>query len=108
MGAARVLGLDREIGSLEPGKKADFVLFGLDHSEWVPYRDPVQALVWSATSASIRQTWVDGRPVLVDGALTTLPDESELRAEARARADRLIRAAGLDAGDVPLTTTLYQ
>jgi 5-methylthioadenosine/S-adenosylhomocysteine deaminase len=105
---ARALGLHGEIGSLEPGKKADFVLFGLDHSEWVPYRDPVQALVWSATSASIRQTWVDGRAVLVDGALTTLPDEPELRAEARARAARLIRAAGLDAGDVPLTTSLYQ
>ena len=105
---ARALGMHGEIGSLEPGKKADFVLFGLDHSEWVPYRDPVQALVWSATSASIRQTWVDGRPVLVDGALTTLPDEPELRAEARDRADRLIRAAGLDTGEVPLTTSLYQ
>jgi 5-methylthioadenosine/S-adenosylhomocysteine deaminase len=105
---ARALGLEGEIGSLEPGKKADFVLFGLDHSEWVPYRDPLQALVWSASSASIRQTWVDGRQVLVDGTLTTLPDEADLRREARDRADRLIRSAGLDAPDVPLTTSLYQ
>jgi 5-methylthioadenosine/S-adenosylhomocysteine deaminase len=105
---ARALGMEDEIGSLEPGKKADFVLFDLDHSEWVPYRDPVQALVWSASSASIRQTWVDGRPVLVDGAVTTVPDEAELRREARARADRLVRAAGLDVPDVPLTTSLYQ
>jgi 5-methylthioadenosine/S-adenosylhomocysteine deaminase len=105
---ARALGMEGEIGSLEPGKKADFVLFDLDHIEWVPFRDPLQALVWSASSASIRQTWVDGRPVLVDGTLTTVPDESELRIEARARADRLIRAAGLDAPDVPLTTSLYR
>ena len=105
---ARALGMEGEIGSLEPGKKADFVLFDLDHVEWVPHGDPVQALVWSASSASIRQTWVDGRPVLVDGVLTTVPDEADLRREARARADRLIRAAGLDAPDVPLTTSLYQ
>jgi 5-methylthioadenosine/S-adenosylhomocysteine deaminase len=105
---ARALGLEGEIGSLEPGKKADFVLFGLDHSEWVPYRDPLQALVWSASSASIRQTWVDGRQVFVDGTLTTLPDEADLRREARERADRLIRSAGLDAPDVPLTTSLYR
>jgi 5-methylthioadenosine/S-adenosylhomocysteine deaminase len=105
---ARALGMDQEIGSLEPGKRADFVLFGLDHIEWVPFQDPLQALVWSASSASIRQTWVDGRPVLVDGAVTTVPDESELRREARARADRLIRAAGLDVPGVPLTTSLYQ
>ena len=104
---ARALGLEGEIGSLEPGKKADLVLFGLDHSEWVPYRDPLQALVWSASSASIRETWVDGRQVLVDGTLTTLPDEADLRREARDRADRLIRSAGLDAPDVPLTTSLY-
>jgi 5-methylthioadenosine/S-adenosylhomocysteine deaminase len=64
--------------------------------------------VWSASSASIRQTWVDGRPVLVDGTVTTVPDEAELRAEARARADRLVRAAGLDAPGTPLTTSLYQ
>ena len=44
--------------SLEPGKKADFVLFDLDHVEWAAYQDPLQALVWSASSASIRQTWV--------------------------------------------------
>jgi 5-methylthioadenosine/S-adenosylhomocysteine deaminase len=105
---ARALGMADEIGSLEPGKRADLVLFDLDHVEWVPYRDPVQALVWSASSASIRQTWVDGRPVLVDGTVTTVPDEAELRAEARARADRLVRAAGLDAPGAPLTTSLYQ
>lgn len=105
---ARALGLEGEIGSLEPGKKADFVLFDLDHVEWVPYRDPIQALVWSASSASIRQTWVDGRQVLVDGTLTTMADEPDLRREARDRADRLIRSAGLDAPDVPLTTSLYQ
>jgi cytosine/adenosine deaminase-related metal-dependent hydrolase len=105
---ARALGMESEIGSLETGKKADFVLFDLDHVEWAAYRDPVQALVWSASSASISQTWVGGRALFRDGAVTTAPDESELRLEARERAARLIRGAGLDRDDVPLESVVYE
>lgn len=105
---ARALGLDREIGSLEPGKKADLVVFDLDHPEWVPHRDPVQALVWSATSASIVETWVDGRAVFREGRVVTVPDEEGLRREARERAAALIRRAGLDRPDVPVTTAVYE
>jgi cytosine/adenosine deaminase-related metal-dependent hydrolase len=84
---ARALGWDDEIGSLEAGKQADFVLFDLDHHEWTPYADPLQALVWSASAASIAQTWVAGRPLYTGGRVITL-DESELRAEARERPPR--------------------
>jgi cytosine/adenosine deaminase-related metal-dependent hydrolase len=104
---ARALGWDDEIGSLEPGKKADLVLFDLDHFEWTPYRDPVQALVWSVSPASIAQTWVDGRPLFKDGRVVTL-DESALHLEARVRAADIVRRAGLEAADVPVTTTLYE
>src|SRR5690606_3341174 len=76
---ARALGWDDEIGSLEVGKKADLVLFDLDHHEWTPYADPLQALVWSASPASIAQTWVDGKQVYADGAVQTV-DEPALRA----------------------------
>lgn len=91
---ARLLGWDDEIGSLEPGKKADFVLFGLDHFEWVPYGDPVQAVVYSASPASIAQTWVDGRALYRDGKVQTL-DERSLHEEARGRAAAIARRAGL-------------
>lgn len=102
---AKALGWDDEIGSLEPGKQADFVLFDLDHHEWAPYGDPLQALVWSASPASIAQTWVAGRPLFCDGRVTSL-EETALRAEARARAAAIVRRAGLDR-DVPVETTLY-
>jgi cytosine/adenosine deaminase-related metal-dependent hydrolase len=105
---ARALGMEGEIGSLETGKKADFVLFDLDHVEWAAYRDPVQALVWSASSASISQTWVGGRALFRDGTVVTAPDETELRREARERGARLIRAAGLDRDDVPLESVVYE
>jgi 5-methylthioadenosine/S-adenosylhomocysteine deaminase len=92
--AAELLGWHDEIGSIEPGKKADFVLFDLDHFEWVPYGDPLQALVYSASPASIAQTWVDGRALYRDGKVQTL-DEKSLHAEARERAAAIVKRAGL-------------
>jgi cytosine/adenosine deaminase-related metal-dependent hydrolase len=92
--AAELLGWADEIGSIERGKKADFVLFDLDHFEWLPHGDPVQALVWSASPASIAQTWVDGRAVYADGSVRTL-DERGLRTEARERAAAIVGRAGL-------------
>jgi 5-methylthioadenosine/S-adenosylhomocysteine deaminase len=103
---AEALGWEDEIGSLEPGKRADFVLFDLDHIEWVPYDDPLQALVWSASPASIAETWVDGRAVYREGRVVTV-DEAELHREARERARAITCRAGLDKSEVPLTTTLY-
>jgi cytosine/adenosine deaminase-related metal-dependent hydrolase len=103
---ARALGWEDEIGSLEPGKRADFVLFDLDHFEWTPYDDPLQALVWSVSPASIAETWVDGRPLYRDGRVVTV-DEPALRAEARERASDIVRRAGLDRSATPVTTTLY-
>lgn len=104
---ARALGWDDEIGSLEPGKKADFVLFDLDHPEWVPFHDPLQALVWSVSSASIAETWVDGRRVYADGRVQGL-EERELHAEARDRAAAIVQRAGLLDEQVPVTTALYE
>ena len=102
---ARALGWADQIGSLEVGKQADFVLFDLNHHEWTPYANPLQALVWSASPASIASTWVAGRALFDDGRVVTL-DEPSLRAEARDRAASIVRRAGLGE-HVPVTTTLY-
>ncbi len=102
---ARALGWDTEIGSLEAGKQADFVLFDLDHHEWTPYGNPLQALVWSVSPASIAQTWVAGRQLYADGQVSTV-DEPALRAEARSRAAEITSRAGLDVM-APVTTSLY-
>jgi len=102
---ARALGWDDEIGSLEVGKQADFVLFDLNHHEWTPYGDAEQALVWSASPASISQTWVAGKAVFSDNTIHTI-DETALREEVRERAAAIVKRAGLGEG-VPTTTTLY-
>lgn len=103
---AKALLWDDEIGSLEKGKKADFILFDLDNIEWTPYHDPLQALVWSATSATIDQTWVDGKVLYKDNTIQTL-DEASLKAEARVRAAEIVVRAELDTLGTPTTTSLY-
>lgn len=103
---ASLLGWDDEIGSLEVGKKADFVLFDLDHYEWAPYGDPLQAVVYSASPASIAQTWVGGKALYRYGRVVTV-DEKTLRAEARRRAAAVIKRAGLSMEHTPVVTTTY-
>ena len=98
--------MGHEIGSLEIGKKADFVLFDLDHVEWTPFYDPLQALVFSASSASILETWVDGKALFKDGLVQGV-DEREIRRQARALGAAAVARAGLNRDDVPTTTTLY-
>lgn len=103
---ARALGWDDEIGSLAVGKKADFILFDLDHIEWTPFHDPLQALVYSASAATIAQTWVDGRACYRDGKVVGV-DEPALRRKARELAAAAVVRAGLHEEDVPTETSLY-
>jgi len=103
---AKALMWDDEIGSLEVGKKADFVLFDLDHVEWTPFHDPMQALVFSASSSSIEETWVDGAALYANGKVAGV-DEPRLRRKARELAAAAVTRAGLDCADVPTSTTLY-
>jgi cytosine/adenosine deaminase-related metal-dependent hydrolase len=104
---ARALLWDDQIGSLEIAKKADFVLFNLDHIEWVPYTDPLQALVWSASTASIAETWVDGKALYINGKVCTI-DEPALFNEARHRSVQITERAGLAATTIATSTTLYE
>ncbi|HZE35785.1 MAG TPA: amidohydrolase family protein [Candidatus Eisenbacteria bacterium] len=83
---ARALGLGDEIGSLEPGKRADLVIFDLDLPEWRPLLDPVNTLVYSASGASVRTVMVDGRLLLEDRRVTMV-DELEVLT----RVERLAR-----------------
>ena len=82
------------------------MLFDLDHFEWVPYGDALQAVVYSASPASIAQTWVNGRPLFSDGKVHTL-DEKVLHGEARERAAAVVKRAGLDHAQTPTTSTTY-
>ena len=63
MGGARALGKDKEIGSLEVGKKADLIALDLDEIGWSPLggQDIYTALVYSVTGQHVRDVMVNGR-----------------------------------------------
>jgi len=103
---AKALMWDDEIGSLEVGKKADFVLFDLNHVEWTPFYDPLQALVFSASTASIEETWVNGEALYKNGKIKGV-DERAVKIKARQLAAAAVKRAGLDQQNVPTSTTLY-
>jgi cytosine/adenosine deaminase-related metal-dependent hydrolase len=81
IGGARLLGREREIGSLEPGKLADIALWRLDTLPHAAIADPVVALVLGGP-APLALLMVNGRPVVEDDRLVTA-DERELAASAR-------------------------
>jgi 5-methylthioadenosine/S-adenosylhomocysteine deaminase len=65
------------IGSIEPGRDADIVLFDTERPEWQPLINPVANLVYSATGDSVRHVFVAGEQVVKDGRCTRI-DEREL------------------------------
>lgn len=93
---ARCLGMENEIGSLEPGKRADLVVFSTEHPEWRPMLHPVQNLVLNATDRSIESVWVDGRRLVEHGRLETM-DLPAVLARADAAAGSLLERVGLSA-----------
>jgi 5-methylthioadenosine/S-adenosylhomocysteine deaminase len=93
--SARALGLDSEIGSLEPGKLADIAVFDLDTPHSTPAINPIASLVYSARGPDAHTVFVDGRKVLSNHRLTTFSDAKALFARARARAQEIVCKAGL-------------
>jgi 5-methylthioadenosine/S-adenosylhomocysteine deaminase len=91
---ARAMGLDKEIGSLEQGKRADVILVKLDQLHSSPQRDVVSTLVYSAQPADVRTTIIDGRVLMRDGELLTL-NEATVVEEANREASALAERAGL-------------
>jgi cytosine/adenosine deaminase-related metal-dependent hydrolase len=86
-GSARVLGQPGDLGALAPGRKADLVLLRADSVFLRPLADPVTALVYAETGASVDTVLVDGRVVVEGGRVTTV-DEARIYARAQEAADR--------------------
>ena len=93
--AAQAIGLDAEIGSLEPGKLADIAIFDLDTPHASPATNPIASLVHSARGTDAHTVFVNGREVVSDRKLTTFTDTKRLFATARARAQEIVTKAGL-------------
>ena len=81
MGGARVLGLEREIGSLETGKRADLIVVGVNRARQTPLYDPISHLVYASRGDDVETTVVNGQVLMRDRKVRTL-DEASVLAEA--------------------------
>jgi 5-methylthioadenosine/S-adenosylhomocysteine deaminase len=93
-GGAEALGLGAEIGTLEPGKRADCLLVRQDDFGCLPSDDPATTLVYSNLSSDVRLTLVAGRILYQDGHWLTL-DAPRVRAQAREQIQRVLARAGV-------------
>ena len=86
---AKAIGMDKEIGSLEAGKKADIITVDLNNPYLTPTRDPITSFVLYGSSRDIDNVLVDGRFLKRDGQLTTI-DMAETLNVAQDRVEYII------------------
>ena len=75
---ARALHMDKEIGSLEPGKKADVILIRLDRPNAVPIYDVYSQLAYSLKGSDVTTVVIGGRVVMRDQVLLTVKEEEAI------------------------------
>jgi 5-methylthioadenosine/S-adenosylhomocysteine deaminase len=93
LGGARAVGLDDEIGSLTPGKRADVVVVRIDRAGVVPAHDPISTLVYSAQDQDVAWVFCDGEAVARDGRPLWF-EAGDVLDDARRRAARIAAKAG--------------
>ena len=92
--AAKALGMEKEIGSLEPGKKADIILVDWFKPHLVPMNMPVYRVVYYASGGDVATVIVDGRVLMRDRHVLTVDEERVLNAAER-ESELAVRRAGL-------------
>ena len=94
---ARACGMDRRIGSLTPGKRADVIVVRADSFGMTPLNNPVGAFVYNAHPGLVDTVLVDGEVVKRDGVLLGV-DAARVRRLAIESRDDIMRRAGGQAG----------
>ena len=93
--AARALGLEHELGSLETGKRADIALFDLRKPYVGVLHRPLSSFVTAGKGSDARAVLVDGRVVYRDGRFARLADPASVIAEAEQIGRGIVEQAGL-------------
>jgi 5-methylthioadenosine/S-adenosylhomocysteine deaminase len=94
---ARALHLERLIGSLEKGKRADLCIVDLDSLNQTPAYNIYSDLVYSTKAGDVQTVIVEGRVIMRDRRLLTL-NEDDIKARARVFRTRIIQSLSTPAG----------
>jgi len=89
---ARALHMEKEIGSLEKGKKADLILISLDEPNAVPMYDVYAQIAYALKASDVETVIIGGRLIMKDHKLLTVDEEAAI---AKAREYRKTIAASL-------------
>ena len=94
---AKAMGLGDQIGSLEAGKRADFIVINMDAPHLTPAWDPISAIAYAATGADVDTVVIDGKLVMRHRQVLTL-DEGAILADVRGRYRAVAERGGLQIG----------
>ena len=94
LGGATALRMQDQVGSLEPGKQADLVVFGTGNFDLRPLPNPVANVVYGSTGHSVDTVLIGGDVVLRGGQLTWL-DETGLRRQVEEINRRVLGEIGI-------------
>lgn len=92
---ARALHMEKEIGSLEKGKKADLIVISLDEPNAVPMYDVYAQIAYSLKANDVETVVIGGRPVMKDHKLLTV-DEAKAIAKAREYRKSIAASLGME------------
>jgi 5-methylthioadenosine/S-adenosylhomocysteine deaminase len=87
VGGARALGWP-DVGMITAGQKADLLIWNCQAPHWVPGRDPILDLVYTASSSDVEMVFIDGRLVMREREILTF-DESLVKIRANEYSKRL-------------------
>ena len=90
---AQALHLEKEIGSLEKGKRADLLVIDRDTLNQIPLYNVYSDLVYATKASDVESVLINGRIVMRNRRLLTL-NEATIKSDARAFRDRIIKSLG--------------
>lgn len=94
IGGARALGMDKEIGSLEAGKKADLIILRTDRPHALPLYNVYSQIVYALKASDVQSTIIGGQVVMDHGRVVTLNEEI-IRQKSREYAKRVKESLGM-------------
>lgn len=86
---AKAIGMEKEIGSIEEGKKADLFIYNPNQLTSFPVHDPLASLVYAPTIGNVQTTIVNGSIRYHNGSFVAMPDLEYFYQDVKSRLDKV-------------------